>query len=289
MSQLIVTHHAPDLDAIGAIWLLKCFDSQHYADAKISFVDPGDKITLEKAEEVACQLHEVKHVDTGYGEFDHHQLKQAKQRVSASSLVYDYLLRIHPELKDDKALKEIVDFITDIDHFGETEWPDAHSNRYCFMIHELIRGHETVALHDDDSQVHFGMQCLGYAYAALKQTIKAREVIAAKASYFDLKFGKCLAVETRNNDVTKQAQKQGFAMVVTKDPKRGNINIKVRPDIAITLKKLHEEIKEIDHKGTWYYHHNGKMLINGSRKHRNQIASPLNLQQLITLIKSVYE
>ena len=32
--QLIVSHHAPDLDAIGSTWILKRFDAKKYASAK---------------------------------------------------------------------------------------------------------------------------------------------------------------------------------------------------------------------------------------------------------------
>ncbi len=102
--KLIVTHHAPDLDAITSVWLLKRFDSQKYADAKVAFVNPGDTISLEEAEkEFNCQLHEVTHVDTGLGEFDHHQPERASRDVCAATLVFDYLKEVRPEIINDKA------------------------------------------------------------------------------------------------------------------------------------------------------------------------------------------
>jgi len=48
--KLLVTHHAPDLDAIGGIWLFKRFDALNYANAQVAFVDPGDTISLEDCE-----------------------------------------------------------------------------------------------------------------------------------------------------------------------------------------------------------------------------------------------
>ena len=157
---LIVTHHAPDLDAIASTWILKKFHAQKFADAHIGFVNPGDKITLEEAEIYGCQLHEITYVDTGGGEFDHHQPGRAMERVCATSLVFDHVCEVHPEKKDDEALKSIVEMANSVDHFEEVYWPESESERYLFMLHEIVRGHEFTDPHNDDSQMHFGFQCL---------------------------------------------------------------------------------------------------------------------------------
>lgn len=287
--RLIVTHHAPDLDAVGAVWMFKRFDSQDFANAHVAFVNPGEQISLSEAEELGFQSHEVTHVDTGLGEFDHHQPEQSGPDICATSLVYDHACRVHPELSQDKALKIIVDFVTQIDHFGEIYWPDANDTKYHFMIHELIRGLEYLDPHNDESQMHFGLTCLDSVYAILTQHLKAEEIIAEKGEQFELSFGNALALDTRNDDTLKIAQKMGFALVVRKDTKLGNIRIKVRPDAPANLKPLYEKIIELDKVGTWFYHASGKMLINGSVKHRNQTPSPLTLNQVVTLIKKVYE
>lgn len=286
--KLIVTHHSPDLDAIGAVWLLKRFDGQHFADAKVAFVNPGDTITLEEAEEHGCQLHEVTHVDTGLGEFDHHQPERGHQHISATSLVYDHVLKVHPDHAHDSALKKIVEFVTDVDHFGEIFWPDAGNYRYNFMIEELINGMEYLDPHNDDSQLHFGMQCLDCAYAKLTQFLKAEEILAIRGERFPLKAGEALALESNNDNTIKVAQKQGMMLVIRKDPDEGHIRIKARPDADIELKPLADKIAEIDRKGSWYYHPSGKMLINGSSKHRQQQASTLSLEQVVSLVKELY-
>lgn len=286
--KLIVTHHAPDLDAIASVWLLKRFDAQHFSDAQVAFVNPGSTITLEEAEETGHQLHDVTHVDTGLGEFDHHQPERANDTICAATLVYEHCAEIHPELKDDKALQIIVKFVTEIDHFKEIYWHEANDTKYHFMINELIRGMEYFDPHNDDSQLHFGMTCLDSAYAVLTQRVKAEEIIEKKGQEFKIKAGKALALDTRNDDTLKMAQKMGYVLAVRKDSKLGNIRIKVRPDVNLDLKALYEKIIEIDQKGTWFYHASGKMLINGSVKHRNQTPSPLPLNEVIALIKEIY-
>jgi len=287
--QLIVTHHAPDLDAIASTWLLKRFDNQQYADAKISFVNPGSTISLDKAQELGFELHNVTHVDTGLGRFDHHQPERGQQRVTATSLVYDHLVNQEPRLEDNEALSILTEFVTQIDHFEEIYWPEAESYRYTFMIHDLIKGVEFCDPHDDDSQMRFGMQCLDYAYASLKQQVKAREIITQKGEEFEFEYKdktiKALALLTRNDDTLKIAQKQGYELVVRKDPKKGHIRIKVRPDSTVTLENLHKVIIKKDPHATWFYHQSGKMLINGSRKHLNQEPSSLTLDEVVTTIK----
>lgn len=286
--KLLVTHHAPDLDAIGAVWLLKRFDAQHYANAKVAFVNPGDQITYEEAQELGFQMHEVTHVDTGLGEFDHHQPERGHEHICATSLVFEHVKKVHPDLKNDETLATLAEFVTEIDHFGEIEWPEAEHYRYKFMIQELIHGMEYTDPHNDDSQLHFGMQCLDNAYAALEHHLKAAQIIDTEGQTFTLPIGECLALESSNDDTVKLAQKQGFKLVIRKDPKEGHIRVKARPDTDIDLKPLADAITKIDKKGSWYYHPSGKMLINGSSKHRNQVASPLSVQQIMELLQEVY-
>lgn len=285
--RLIVTHHAPDLDAIGSVWMLKRFDAQHFADAKVAFVNPGDTITLEEAETFGAQLHEVTHVDTGQGEFDHHQPERGKEFICATSLTYDHVCKVHPDLADDTALATIAQYTTEIDHFKEIHWPEADNLRYAFTIQEMIRGLEFTDPHDDDSQLHFGMKCLDTIYAVLTQKIKADDIIKQDGHEFELPFGKALALETSNDDTIKRAQMAGFALVVRKDPKIGNVRIKLRPDASVDLKKVSEKILAADTKGDWFYHPGGKMFLNGSRK-KQQTPSPLPLAELIALIKEAY-
>ncbi len=281
--RLIVTHHAPDCDAIGSTWMLKRFDAQHYATAQVAFTDPGTTIHPSEAERLGFQMHEVTHVDTGLGEFDHHQPDRGQLRICATSLVYDYVCKIHPELKNDQALQEIVKFVTDDDHFGEVDWPEPDALRYSFMLPSLLHGFESVDPHNDESQMHFGFTCFDCAYASLKETIQAKEVVEKDGQTFQIGQLKCLAIESKNDTVMKYAQKMGYSLVVRKDPTSGEVRIKARPDSSVELKPLSEAILKVDTIGTWYYHPSGKMLLNGSRKQRHQRPTKLSLQEVVAL------
>jgi len=284
---LIVTHHAPDLDAIGSAWLLKRFDAQHYADSQNAFVDPGSTINPSEAERLGFQMHQVTHVDTGLGEFDHHQPDRGREHICATSLALDYAIRLHPELKQDEALQYMVEYVTAIDHFEEIYWTDPSSPRNSFMIHELINGFESTGMHDDDSLLQFGIHCLDSAYASLRETFQARDSIKNGTS-FSISVGKALAIVSKNDQVIKFAQKAGFMVVIKQNPEDGAIRIKARPDAQLDLISLHKKILQIDHVGTWYYHPSGKMLLNGSKKHRNQRPSSITVQQVVDLVKEIY-
>lgn len=264
------------------------YDSQTYGTAKIAFVNPGDTITLEAAQDLGYELHQATHVDTGLGEFDHHQPDRGQQFTSATMLTYQHICQVHPEYANDKALKTIAEFITEIDHFREIDWPDSSNTRYAFMIHELIKGLEYSERHSDETQVHFGMTCLDSAYGVLTQHHKALEILDQEGEHFLLKDGPALAVETSNDEVIKLAQKQGNILVIRKDPNLGHIRIKVRPDSAISLEALHQAIIQQEPDASWYFHPSGKMLLNGSDKHRDQKASSLTIDQVIAIAKEHY-
>jgi len=178
--------------------------------------------------------------------------------------------------------------VTQIDHFEEIYWPEAREHRTLFMIHELIKGHELTDPHNDESQLYFGFQCLNNVYAIATQHLKAEEIITVKGQEFDIKAGPCLALNTSNDDTIKLAQKQGYVLVLRKDPKLGSIRIKARPDAEFDLEPLYNQIKTLDQTGTWFYHASGKMLLNGSTKDRNQKPSPLSLKQVVEMIQAIY-
>jgi hypothetical protein len=285
---LLVTHHSPDLDAVTSVWLFKRFDAQTYSLAKVAFVNPGSQLSPSEAAEFGVPPHEVIHVDTGLGEFDHHQADRGLQYLSAAKLVYHHLITLHPDIAKDEALGQLVAFVTDVDQFAEIEWPEADSPRYCLMIQELIRGLERQPDNNDLSQLEFGMKMLDAGYAALSEQIEAKHEIDTKAHIYALKQGSGVSIETSNDATIKLAQKQGHQLVVKKDPKLGNIRVKLRPDAQFDLKPLQEKIIQLDKVGSWYYHPSGRMLLNGSDKHRDQKASPLTLEQVTTLVKEMY-
>ncbi len=285
--KLLVTHYAPDLDAIASLWVLKRFDERTYADAKFAFVNPGETIDLRTAADMGFSPEDITHTDTGLGTFDHHQSERGMKRICATSLVCDYIYQIHPEYKQDKALAFMREYVTAIDHFEESAWPNADDLKFQFLLQNIIDGVRLVGLHDDEALVHFGFTCLDGAYAALKEQIGAQAALEEKGKMFTTKWGKALAIESANDEVIKLGQKQGFVLVVRKDPGRGNVRIKAVPDKGIDLTNIAQEIKRKDVTGMWYFHPAKTMLLNGSSKSKEHKPSPLSLDDVVAIIKRV--
>lgn len=285
--KLLVTHFAPDLDAISSVWMLKRFDERTYADAKLAFVNPGETIDLRTAADLGFSPEDVVHTDTGLGVFDHHQPERGMKRICATSLVYDYICSLHPDYKHDEALAYLSEYVTAIDHFEECEWENADDLKFQFLLQNIIEGVRLVGLHDDESMCQFVFTCLDGVYAALKEQLGAKSAIAEKARLFETKWGKAMAIESANDETIKLGQKQGFVLVVRKDPGKGNIRIKAVPHKNIDLTEVASAIKFKDPVGSWYFHPAKTMLLNGSSKSNRQVPSRMSLDEVVGIIKTV--
>jgi hypothetical protein len=283
---LIVTHQNPDPDAIGAVWLLKRFDREMYRTAKVAFVPAGERITNEEIESYAINQADVVHVDTGGGMFDHHD--EMGSESSAAEKVHKYLLKKYPDLKEDEALKKVVAFINDTDHFGSYFWPEPNDDRYVFSLEQILNGFKLGGHGDDGELMALGMDCYDGAYAMMKILVDAKKDIKM-GTEFESVYGKGLALENNNDAVMKVAQKMGYNIVVRKDADLGNIRIKAAPLPELDLTSLYVKISELDREGTWYFHPGKHMLLNGSRKNLGQKPTSLSLEKVVEVIKEIDE
>lgn len=279
--KLIVTHKSPDLDAIASIWLLKRFDEQHFGLAEVAFVNAGDEISLEELGQLNYHNYEIVHVDTGGGQFDHHNDKQANQRVSAASLVFEYLKEIHPDIDHNGCLQLLIDHVIDVDHFAEVYWPERNEIRAVFYLSEIMAQLKNIGLRDEEV-VDYGLVSLDAVYARLIGYTKAAQSLN-QATEFVSAWGTSIALVSANPLFITYAQRQGYALTIRKDEEYGHILIKALPDNQIDLSQIYEKITYRDPKATWYLHPSKTMLLNGSDKKRNQVASSLTLQQVIDI------
>lgn len=285
MIKFIVTHQNPDLDAFGAIWLFLKFGGSDFNEAQFYFVPAGEEISGAVLTAKGLTREEVVHVDTGLGQFDHHQPGN-KVRNSASLLVYEYLAQKDEAVAKDQALKRLVEFINDNDHFAACWWPEATADRYAFMLEELLRGVRQSRHFNDREVVEFGMICLDGVYTTLKIKVDAEEEIA-RGSAFESPWGKALAVTNNNDEVMKLAMKMGYLLVVRRSEETGFIRIKSVPDRGIDLTPVYEAIIKRDPVGTWYLHPSKAMLLNGSEHNPNHVVTALSLEAVVEIVKQV--
>ncbi len=281
--KLIVTHINPDLDAVASVWLLRKFNAREFGDAEVYFVPAGERISEETLEAKELSPDEVVHVDTGLGKFDHHTRELASRPVCAASLVRDELVELYPDLEEDDALARMIDFFVEIDHFKEVFWPEPNADRYLFQLDEVLHHLKDIGV-DDTGVVTFASKALDSVYAAFKVRVAAEKEVK-EGIEFETPWGKGLGLETANDEVIKFAQKAGYSVVVRKDPQKGNVRIKAVPEKDIDLTEAFEAITAREPKATWYLHPAKTMLLNGSSKHINQVASKLTLREVIDILE----
>ena len=274
----VVTHQSVDADAVTATWLVIRF-LPGWKKAKIRFVPAGKTLDNQPVDSNP----EIIHVDTGLGKFDHHQKNEF---TCAAKKVYLWLKKEKniPE-KLILALERITDYVTENDHFRSVDYPQPTNDRYNFCFSPLVEGLKSQFKTDEEVTV-FTFKILDALLQIMRNKVRAEKEIK-KGFIFQTKWGKGLAMASKNAEATKLALKMGYAVVVTKDPNKGNIRIKAHPSKKIDLTKLNQEIKKIDKEGDWFFHISKKMLLNGSSKNPRLKPSPLSLQKIIAILQRI--
>ncbi len=274
----IVTHLSPDLDAIASTWLIKKYLTG-WDRAQIKLVPSGT--TLDN--QLPDSNKNVIHVDTGLGKFDHHQ---TNKYTSAAKLVYKYLLKEDLiDSKDIKSIEKIVEYVNSTDHFAEVFYFEPDSDRYDFMIRQLVDGLKVIN-REESTFIEIIFQLLDAVLIVFKNKVNAEKEIK-NGFVFQSYLGKSLAIETKNEEAVKLALKKGFSLVIRRHPEAGFTRIKTLPDKKLNLKPVFEKILKIDKKGSWFFHISGHMLLNGSSGNPKLIPTSLSLNKIIEIIKSV--
>ncbi len=273
----IVTHFSPDLDAICATWLIKKF-LPHWSKAEIKFVPAGSTLDNQPVD----SQKNVIHVDTGLGIFDHHQ---NNENTCSSKKVFLFLIKKgYIPNKNTEAIERIVEIVNFIDHFHEVSLPNPTADIYDFCLHQLIEGLKPI-LNNDLQLTELGFKLLDGVLIIINNKIIAEKEIKKKAYFFNTKWGKALAIESRNEETIKLALKMGYQLAIRKDPKKSIIRIKAHPKSKIDLTIIYEEINKIDKTGTWFLHSSKKMLLNGSSKNPKLKPTSLSFSKIIEIVK----
>jgi len=176
----------------------------------------------------------------------------------------------------------MVDYITEIDNFGEVAFPDPTNIRYTFSLHEFIyplRGQLT----SDVEIVSMIMLILDSILYTVKNNLHAEKDIK-EGAIINTKWGKTLIMETKNEAAIKHALKKGIEMVIRVDPEKKTIRIKTQPNKKYDLTPLYEKLIKVDKKATWFLHVSKNMLLNGSSKNPNSVPSSLDTKRMIAIV-----
>lgn len=303
MAKIIVTHMAPDLDAVTSVWLLKKY-LPSWRDAKVQFVPAGQKLGgLDANEDTVIEKYsgdEVIHVDTGMGALDHHQFQD--ETKCAASIVYDYV-RTQPDtlLRDEseiKALNHIIDLVIDEDHFQQVFHDDSASYLREFTLVGILDGMKLQEGISDTQILQKGMESLDALILSFQSRVQAEDELK-DGKVFSTKWGDAIALETVNDTVMKLAQIKGYSVAVRLDPASHLLRIKAWPRMRkdkqyenvqekdIDLTPVYTIVKERDPYASWFLHASKRMLLNGSAKNPQSIPTKLEMDDIIDILKSL--
>lgn len=316
----IVTHQSADLDAIMSVWIIKRF-LPGWDSADVAFVPAGNRIDRAEKKHSDPFGHsrnatspiehidgrDVIHVDTGLGPLDHHQTDDSS--VCAASLCYDYVLSHSKSPLQDNPIKHesvmrMVDYAVDIDHFQELFYPHARCDVYDFSLVGIIDGYKMTHTYSDNELVEYVFSALDAVLHTLENKLFAKQEIEERGREFESVWGKGLSIETVNDATMKLALKQGFVVVVRRDPKHGFVRIKARPSKSdhsifskgsdtesdqavnneVDLTEVYEKLVDKDPDATWFLHASKKMLLNGSSKNPHSRATKLSMEDIVFLL-----
>ena len=250
-----------------------------WQEAEIDFCPAGSTFN----NELVDSNPEVIHVDVGLGKLDHHQ---TNDYLSATKLSFDYLLKVREAEKlkplEQQSLEIITEVVTEIDNARDLSWQEVRKPRYDFYLHNLFWGLRSLGATDMET-MEFGFKALESILNNFKSQIKAREEIK-EGQEFSTIWGKALALETGNEAVISEGQKEGYCLVFKKDPKEGGVRIYAHPDSKVDLEKAYNWLKKNDSEGEWFLHSSRKLLLNESRV-KPMKPTKISLEKIMEVLK----
>jgi len=314
--KIVVTHHSPDWDAITSVWLIKRF-LPGWEEASVEFVPAGSRLKNQpyagNGDPIeAFGSDQVMHVDTGLGPLDHHQTQD--QNVCGASLTLDFVKQVqnsnlktqnnnsklkaedvhsHRWLHREEAMERIVKVVVDIDHFGEVFWDNPTADYHEFSLLGVLEGLKLTKPDENMYYMDVGMTLLDAMLHNFVNRIWAEKEIEHNGIAFKTRWGKGIGFATINDSVLALAQKMGYVVVLRKDPRKGYIRIKARPEAkspkenGIDLTLVHEKLKKMDPQATWFLHVSKKMLLNGTVKNPKMVPTKLSLEEIIKVVEGV--
>ena len=276
MAKTIVTHVSPDFDGIPAIWLLRKFHPD-FADAKLAFVPAGQTYNNQPPDSDP----DIVHVDTGMGRFDHHQTRDF---TCAAQLVYEWLIAEGYVSAGDEALARMIKIITELDHgYDNYKWSEAENDRYEFMLPNVLVGLKILYPKQDDKHIEMTTLGLEAVYKLLQFKVKAEKEIDGGRK-FKTRWGEGVAVSSVNQSILDLGVKKGFAVVLTKDPNRGNVRVTGSNNLNVDFTKAYEMAKVKDPEATWFLHASKVLLRNGSSRNPTMKATKLSIDEMIEIL-----
>jgi hypothetical protein len=184
-----------------------------------------------------------------------------------------------------RAVEELVAVVTEIDNARDLLWLEIKRPRHTFYLHLLLGGLKGLSA-NDKQVLEFGFRALETILLNLKNLWQAKEKLKL-GQRFETSWGKGIGVETGNEQLLWQGEKQGFVLVVKKHPRSGAVQIYARPDSRVDLSQVYQIVKQKDPQADWFLHASKKLLLNEASVNPNMKPTRLSLEEIISIIKTV--
>jgi hypothetical protein len=258
----LVTHVCPDLDGLLGLWILIRFGG--VSPYELAFVPVGTRLPGND---------DAIHVDTGLGEFDHHQ---TSDDTCSAKLVYEHVFRG----RSDVAVAELVNFALLTDWYRDLDKTNAP-----FNLNSVIEGLNELEPRRPERVAETTFQILDALHRSLTVRFEAEQEYA-KGHAFASRYGRAFAIETANLHVRELAYRAGARVYVFVDPVTGYRGYKARSQDGVDFTKLFHEVTAHEPDADWFLHSSRELLLCGSAKAPDRRLSKLSLNELASLLVS---
>lgn len=235
--------------------------------AELQFVPAGQ--TLEDMD--ADADHQIVHVDTGRGRFDHHQ--RAASDLCAAELVRRAVAPF------DLALQRMVTQVCQIDNARAS----AGENTF-FNINALIAGYNLLFPTRPHHVAYAMLPNLDAWYQHESRQIRLEQAFAHRLE-FDTPWGLGIAMESEEGGSSKLAYGRGAVLYAYRDG-NGWMGVAAQSRSPVDLSNVYSDLQVIDTQADWYLHPNKRLLLCGTAKAPPITPSRLSLIELVEVIEN---
>jgi len=150
----------------------------------------------------------------------------------------------------------------------------------------VLEGFKRVGSEEDTSYriIDFGFKALDGTWKILQEKVKAEKELE-KGQEFETRWGKAIALETRNDGVLFLGEKKGYCLVARLDTKNNHLKIYARWDKKVDLTKAYQEFKKRDSEPKWFLHISKAILMNGTLSQPEYKPTKFSLEEIIEILK----
>lgn len=295
-----VLHLYPDLDALGALWLMKRFGEKKFPNASLA---PVEFWPIQKGKGSELEKQGIIALDFGRGRFDHHDLKDGEENFCATVLVVREL-----EIEDYPPLTKFLEFIQRKDVKGEGV-KSKDTLDQCFHLVSIADGLNRRYANNPEKVQEIVFEIFD-AYYLLE--LEWFDVINQLKNAFQIETRngyKITLVYSESPKAARATRFQKFDACVIKDPLTHSITIQWNRQISkLTLNARLEMVRritkqlrileasscqeEIDQKRLdevgeyrgWFLHDSITLLLFGSQKNPPKTASKIPDQVIAEIV-----